>query len=243
MAVPVWYVRSHKDITGRWIVGPWSTTSTSRSGHTPAGRQSAIPKRSCVEIVILNAMCLWPCWSMVGGVPWPEMAASPGSVGSWRPVIWCLFPIRGHHTDCAAVTFPALCHARLALGDPFQNLFSQAERNDYSVSSHWESIMKAELAPYDEEVSGSQLNVLLILRPAMNSRVLHGCFSWGSHLSNSLLRSWPVWHWLAMMTGRRLTWAWISSVSGNCFQLWIQDCETGYQPLTWPFLGHTWLWC
>ena len=102
MAVPVWYVRSHKGITGRWIVGPWPTTSTSRSGHTPAGRQSAIPKRSCVEIVILNAMCLWSCWSMVGGVPWPEMAASPGSVGSWRPVIWCLFPVRGHHTDCAA---------------------------------------------------------------------------------------------------------------------------------------------
>ena len=35
--------------------------------------------------------------------------------------------------------------------------------------------MKAELASYDEEVSGSQLNVLLMLRPAMNS-VLHGCF-------------------------------------------------------------------
>ena len=43
--------------------------------------------------------------------------------------------------------------------------------------------MKAELAPYDEEVSGSQVNVLLILRSAMNS-VLHGCFE--IHIFQSL---------------------------------------------------------
>ena len=45
-----------------------------------------------------------------------------------------------------------------------------------------ESIKKAELASYDEEVSGSQLNIL-ILSPAMNS-VLHGCFE--VHIFQSL---------------------------------------------------------
>ena len=67
-------------------------------------------------------------------------------------------------------------------------------------------MIKAELAPYDE-ASGSQLNVLLIPRPAVHS-VFHGCF--GVHIFK------------------------VSSDLGQCLCLWTRDCRVEYQPLTLP---------
>ena len=66
--------------------GMWRQYTLSNSPHAPGNACFRTHKCQCLpsERVCLGVL-------MVGGVHWPGMAASPGSVSSWRPMILCLF--------------------------------------------------------------------------------------------------------------------------------------------------------
>ena len=167
--------------------GMWRQYTLSKCPPAPGNACFGTHKCQCLPS---KRVCLGVL--MVGGVYWPEMAASPGSVGSWRPVILS-FPIRGHHTDCAARSlhfatpmWPSWILSRIC----FLKLKGTTILSSLTKSPSWRLssplMIKKSLA--------ANWTYLIILSPAMNS-VLNGCFE--VHIFQSLcsdLGQSCVWH-------------------------------------------------
>ena len=89
--------------------GMWHQYTSSNSPPAPGKACFRTHKCQCLpsERVCLGLL-------MVGGVHWPGMAASPGSVSSWQPMILCLFQsvatiLIMQHIPC---TLPRPCGSR-----------------------------------------------------------------------------------------------------------------------------------